>query len=59
LTFIAGNAFTGVAGQLHYVSTDDGVLLEGDLDGNGAADFAIDVHLSGGAHMMSAGSLLL
>ena len=36
--FIAG-AFTGVAGQLHYV----GGVVEGDINGDTVADFAINV----------------
>ena len=44
LTFIGNAAFTNVAGQLHYVKTGfSSVRVEVDIDGNGAADFAIDV----------------
>ncbi|MBK1696170.1 calcium-binding protein [Rhodovibrio salinarum] len=39
-TYIAGTAFTGQAGQLRMA---DGVV-EGDLDGDGAADIAIDLN---------------
>ena len=42
--FIAANSFTGVAGQLHYVvNASGGVSVEGDTDGNGAANFSISV----------------
>ncbi|MFL6734297.1 MAG: M10 family metallopeptidase [Sphingomicrobium sp.] len=37
--FIGGGAFTNTAGQLHYV----GGVLEGDVNGDGMADFAVTV----------------
>jgi Ca2+-binding RTX toxin-like protein len=37
VTWIGGNSFGGVAGQLRFASE----VLEGDLDGDGAADFQI------------------
>ena len=45
------NAFTSIgvaalsetAGKLRYVPNADGVTVEGDTDGNGEADFSIDV----------------
>ncbi|UVO55776.1 cadherin-like domain-containing protein [Sphingomonas sp. SUN039] len=41
-TFIGGGAFTNVAGQLHYIDNGNGTMtVEGDVDGNGVADFAI------------------
>lgn len=36
-----GAAFTGVAGQLHYKALGANTLVEGDIDGNRTADFAI------------------
>jgi Ca2+-binding RTX toxin-like protein len=36
-----GAAFTGVAGQLHYKALGANTLIEGDIDGNRTADFAI------------------
>lgn len=38
-TFVGDSAFSGVAGELRY---EDG-LLEGDVDGDGAADLIVDV----------------
>ena len=42
-TFLSakGAAFTGVAGQLHYKALGANTLIEGDIDGNRTADFAI------------------
>jgi Ca2+-binding RTX toxin-like protein len=39
-TFITG-AFTGVAGQLHAIGSGADTLVEGDVNGDGAADFQI------------------
>ena len=38
-TFIGSGAFTGQAGQLHQVRSGTMTLVEGDVDGNGTADF--------------------
>lgn len=44
-TFIGTDAFTGVAGQLRYeVSPDGYALVTGDVDGDGLADFALQVN---------------
>lgn len=43
-TFIGANAFTHHVGELHYVVTGTGVTLQGDLDGDGNADFNLDVN---------------
>ena len=42
-TFIGAGAFSETAGELRYVANADGVTVEGDTDGNGEADFSIDV----------------
>jgi serralysin len=43
-TFIGAANFTGAAGQLHYVVTGlSSVRIEGDVNGDSVADFAIDV----------------
>jgi hypothetical protein len=42
-TFIADAAFSNTAGELRYEVSGTGLLLQGDLDGNGSADFAIFV----------------
>ncbi|HEV2746744.1 MAG TPA: CAP domain-containing protein [Allosphingosinicella sp.] len=43
-TFIGGEAFHGTAGELRYVQTAGGVtLIQGDRDGDGAADLYIRV----------------
>ena len=39
--FIGAGAFTSVAGQLRYSAVDG--LLQGDADGNGVADFSLDL----------------
>ena len=41
--FIGAGAFSHVAGQLHYVVTATGVTVQGDIDGDGKADFSIAV----------------
>ncbi|GGD64134.1 Ig-like domain-containing protein [Croceicoccus mobilis] len=43
-TFIAEGAFTGTAGELQVTATDDGAIVAGDIDGDGTADFVIEVH---------------
>jgi serralysin len=46
-TFIgAGNAFTGKAGELRVVQTDNGWFVEGDVNGDGLADLTIRVNVS-------------
>jgi len=40
-TFIGTGAFTGVAGQLHYLQAGGNTFVEGDTDGDGNADFVI------------------
>lgn len=40
-TFLGSGAFTGVAGQLHYVTSGSDTLLQGDTNGDGVADFTI------------------
>jgi len=42
--FIGNQAFHKKAGELHYVKKPGYVILEGDIDGNGKADFQIEVH---------------
>lgn len=42
-TFIGEGAFTGVAGQLRAVPVDGRTYVEGDSNGDGVADFAIQV----------------
>lgn len=41
--FIGAAQFTGKAGQLRFESFDDGAMIEGDVNGDGAADFQIGV----------------
>lgn len=40
-SFIGLGAFSGKAGQLKYTANDAGALVQGDLDGDGVADFSI------------------
>jgi Ca2+-binding RTX toxin-like protein len=42
-SFIGNQAFHATAGELRYEVTQTGILVQGDLDGNGAADFAIEL----------------
>ncbi len=41
--FIKSGSFTHKAGQLHYVAGNDGVYVEGDVNGDAKADFSIFV----------------
>ena len=40
-SFIGAGAFTGVAGQLHYVVSGGQTVISGDVNGDSAADFNI------------------
>ncbi len=40
---IKDTAFTGVAGQLHYLATGANTLIEGDFNGDSVADFQIEL----------------
>jgi Ca2+-binding RTX toxin-like protein len=42
-SFIGTKAFSGIAGELHYVRGRDFTLVEGDIDGDGVADFQIEL----------------
>ena len=42
-TFIGDDAFSETAGELRYQANADGVTIEGDTDGDGEADFSIEV----------------
>lgn len=42
-SFIGANAFSGVAGQLHYVLGNGITLVEGDVNGDRIADFQIEL----------------
>jgi Ca2+-binding RTX toxin-like protein len=51
LTFIGARGFTGRAGEIHAVRSTDSTLVEGDMDGNGRADFQILLTgVAGGLH---------
>ncbi|HEY0130409.1 MAG TPA: RTX toxin, partial [Allosphingosinicella sp.] len=43
-TFIGNNAFSGVAGQLRTYSQDGDNFVAGDVNGDGLADFTINVN---------------
>jgi Ca2+-binding RTX toxin-like protein len=47
-SFIGGKAFTDKEGQLHFVKKSGGVYVEGDVNGDGRADFQISVKEVGG-----------
>jgi hypothetical protein len=42
-SFIGAGAFTGIAGQLHYVVSLGAVTVEGDTNGDAIADFHLVV----------------
>jgi len=42
-TFIGTQAFHNVAGELHYVIGGSGITVSGDVNGDGVADFSLDV----------------
>ncbi len=41
LSFIGAGAFTGVAGELRQLASGSQTILEGDVNGDGIADFQI------------------
>jgi len=43
-TFIDNQPFHHVSGELHYVSNPNGIVIEGDVNGDGVADFAVNVN---------------
>jgi Ca2+-binding RTX toxin-like protein len=53
-----GAAFTGVAGQLRVVEESGNWFVQGDVDGDGAADLVIQIG-NGGAHVFTAGDFVL
>jgi len=55
-TFIAAGAFTLVAGQLHHVVSGGNILLEGDTNADGLADFQIQLN---GIAAIAVGDLVL
>jgi hypothetical protein len=57
-TFIGANAFSGTAGQLRAYESGGTWFVEGDTDGNGAADFAIAVTLHSGTSLTASDFLL-
>ena len=42
-SFIGAGAFSGTSGELRYEAGGGGVTVQGDIDGDAVADFAIDV----------------
>jgi hypothetical protein len=54
--WIGSGAFTGVAGQLRYAHAAGDTYVEGDLDGDGLADFAIAL---AGLHTLVVGDFVL
>lgn len=55
-SFIGAAAFGGVAGQLRFSTGGGSTVVRGDVDGDGAADFAIT--LSGPINLQQADFLL-
>lgn len=59
-SFIGAGAFTGQAGELRAFVAPDGLTrIEGDVTGDGIADFAIDVSLGGSGFVFQAGDFIL
>lgn len=54
--FIGSNAFSGKAGELHYVQSSGNTYVEADWTGDGAADFIIKLN---GLHNLSQGDFFL
>ena len=42
-SFIGKSAFSGIAGQLRYFASGGSAYLAGDTDGDGSADFIVEV----------------
>ena len=42
-TFIGTQSFHHIAGELHYTAATGGVIVSGDVNGDGIADLSIDV----------------
>ena len=55
-SFIGAAGFHGVAGELHSINSSGDSLVEGDVNGDGSADFAV---LVAGVHDLGAGNFLL
>ena len=54
--FIGGAAFSGTAGELRFAQAGGSTLVEGDVNGDGVADFQIEL---AGAHMLAAADFML
>jgi serralysin len=54
--FVGTAAFTGTAGELRYQQISGGTFVQGDLDGDGSADFWIRLD---GLHALTAGDFVL
>ena len=54
--FIGTGGFTGQAGQLHQITVNGNTIVEGDVDGNRAADFQIQLN---GLHTLQATDFVL
>jgi Ca2+-binding RTX toxin-like protein len=54
--FIGTVAFSGVAGQLHYEHSEGNTLVMGDVNGDGSADFVVQV---AGLVSLTSGEFLL
>lgn len=54
--FLGTDAFTGTAGELRYEQISGNTYVQGDVDGDGVADFWIRVD---GAHSLGAGDFIL
>lgn len=57
--FIAAGGFTGTSGELRYEQTNGGFVVQADVDGDGAADFEIQVDDIQGLSGLNASDFLL
>jgi hypothetical protein len=55
-SFIGGAAFSNTAGELRFGSYAGGVLVQGEVDGDGSADFSIALR---GTHSLIATDFVL
>ena len=55
-TFIGTAGFSQTAGELHQITSGSNTLVEGDVTGNGVADFQIELI---GTHVLTAGDFIL
>jgi hypothetical protein len=53
---VGTRAFSGTAGELHYIRNREFTLVEGDINGDGVSDFQIELT---GSHRLSVTDFVL